>query len=141
MVSIECSPLGGGSPSSAMNYVKKIMILVSLNLTVGCSFHSTQWEGVKKLLAERASDAVPESKAYWWDMEHEGELHRLFPVAWEDRIVLTDGSRWMIVLHNSSILMVRDLLESTDFDQETVGQAEMEGNVRAITPSRERLNR
>ena len=47
-------------------------------------------------------------ETYWWDMEHEGQTHRLFPVAWNGQTVLTDAKRWMIVLQNSEITMIRD---------------------------------
>ena len=57
---------------------------------------------------ESTSNAARKSRAYWWDMEHEGESYRLFPVAWDGKTVLTDARRWMIVLQNSEITIIRD---------------------------------
>ena len=95
-----------------IDWSRNMMVALSLITVVGCSFHSAQWEGVKALWIKNTSGNQPTRETYWWSMTHEGESYRLFPVAWNDRTVLTDGNRWVITLKNSDILMIRDLLES-----------------------------
>ena len=84
------------------------MTVLILMPVAGCSFHSAQWESAKTLWAMRAPATQPGQETYWWDMEHEGQTYRLFPVAWNGKTVLTDAKHWMIVLQNSEITMIRD---------------------------------
>ena len=90
------------------NWTQKTVAALSLTLLVGCSFHSSQWESAKTLLAMWPSKTRAVGGTYWWDMVIEGQTYRLFPVAWKDKVVLTDVSRWMVVLQNGEIMMVRD---------------------------------
>ena len=94
-----------------LTFPQKIVALLKLLTLAGCSFHSSQWESAKALRALQGPKALTEREVRWWDMSHEGGTYRLFPVAWNDRIVLTDASRWMVVMRNSDILMVRDSLK------------------------------
>ena len=108
------------------------MTLLILMLVAGCSFHSAQWESAKALWAMRAPATQPGQETYWWDMEHEGQTYRLFPVAWNGRTVLTDSRRWMIVLQNSEITMIRDFQRSQQITFEdsvdaVIGTGEMGG--------------
>ena len=89
--------------------LKMIATALSVLIVSGCSFHSAQWESAKALWALTVSDMQPEQVTYWWDMKHKGEPYRLFPVAWDDKTVLTDGRRWIIVVQQNDILMIRDL--------------------------------
>lgn len=91
------------------NGLKAIATALSLLTVAGCSFHSAQWESAKAFWAIRASDRQLEQETYWWYMEHAGESYKLFPVAWDGKTVLTDAKRWMIVVQQSDILMIRDL--------------------------------
>ena len=59
-------------------------------------------------------------------MSYEGETYRLFPVSWRDKIVLTDASRWMVVLRNSDIVMIRDSLEGQQTSFEYPGKVRKE---------------
>lgn len=87
---------------------KAVMTLLILMPVAGCSFHSAQWESAKALWAMVAPATQPGHETYWWDMEHEGQTYKLFPVAWNGETVLTDAKRWMIVLKGSEITMIRD---------------------------------
>ena len=91
------------------NCLKMIATALSVLTVSGCSFHSAQWESAKALWALTVSDTQPEQVTYWWDMKHKGESYRLFPVVWDDKTVLTDGRRWIIVVQQSDIFMIRDL--------------------------------
>ena len=88
------------------------MTLLILMPVAGCSFHSAQWESAKALWAMIAPATQPGHETYWWDMEHEGQTYKLFPVAWNGKTVLTDAKRWMIVLQNSEITMIRDFAKN-----------------------------
>ena len=92
-----------------MSSLKAVMTLLILMSVAGCSFHSAQWESAKALWAMRAPAMQSGQETYWWDMEHEGQTYRLFPVSWNGKTVLTDAKHWMIVLQNSEITMIRDL--------------------------------
>ena len=92
--------------------LKAVMTLLILMSVAGCSFHSAQWESAKALWAMRAPATQPGQETYWWDMEYEGETYRLFPVAWDGKTVLTDVKRWMIVLQNTEITMIRDFQQN-----------------------------
>ena len=109
------------------------MTVLILILVAGCSFHSAQWESAKALWAMRAPATQPGQETYWWDMEHEGQTYRLFPVAWNGKTVLTDAKRWMIVLQNSEITMIRDFQKNQQITFEDsvdplVGAREMDGD-------------
>ena len=93
-----------------MSCLKRIVAAASLLTISGCSFHSAQWETAKLLWIENFSRKPAGSETFWWGVEYEGESFRLFPVAWKDKIVLTDASRWMIVLQNNDISLIRDVL-------------------------------
>lgn len=115
------------------NSLKAVMTLLILMLVAGCSFHSAQWESAKALWAMRAPATQPGQETYWWDMEHGGETFRLFPVAWHGKTVLTDAKRWMIVLQNSKITMIRDLQKNQQITFEhsidtVIGTGETGGN-------------
>ena len=99
-----------------MNCAQKVVALFILSILAGCSFHSSQWESAKALWALRDSETLTDKETYWWDMSYEGETYRLFPVSWNDKFVLTDANRWMVVLRTSDIVVIRDLLE----DQQTL---------------------
>ena len=111
-----------------MPFALKMLALCSLSILAGCSFHSSQWEGIKAVWDMRSSKARAESEAYWWEIEHGGEFSRLFPIAWKDRIVLTDSRRWMVVLLQNDILLIRDFLlnEQVSFSASVGAQ---EGNI------------
>ena len=96
----------------------KLVTAASLTMIVGCSFHSAQLEGVKALWSMKFSGETSSSEIYWWDMEYKGESHRLFPIVWRNNTVLTDASRWMIVVRNSDILMIRDAVLNTQIEFE-----------------------
>ena len=113
--------------------LKAVMTLLILMLVAGCSFHSAQWESAKALWAMRAPATQPGQETYWWDIEHEGQSHRLFPVAWNGKTVLTDAKHWMIVLQNSEITMIRDLRKNQQITFEdsvdtVIGMGETGGN-------------
>ena len=95
-----------------LNFPRKIVALFSLLTLAGCSFHSSQWESARALWALRDSKTLSDKETHWWDLTHEGRTYRLFPVTWNDKIVLMDSSRWMVVLRKSDILMVRDSLKN-----------------------------
>ena len=109
-----------------MNCAQKVVALFSLSILAGCSFHSSQWESAKALWALRNSETLIDKESYWWDMSYEGETYRLFPVSWNDKIVLTDASRWMVVLRNSDIVMIRDSLEGQQTSFEYQGKVRKE---------------
>ena len=98
-----------GLRQTLISSLKAVMTLLILMSVAGCSFHSAQWESAKALWAMRAPAMQSGQETYWWDMEHEGQTYRLFPVSWNDKTVLTDAKRWMIVLQNSKITIIRDL--------------------------------
>ena len=98
-----------GLCQTLISSLKAVVTLLILMSVAGCSFHSAQWESAKALWAMRAPATQPGQETYWWDMEHGGATYRLFPVAWHGKTVLTDAKRWMIVLQNSEITMIRDL--------------------------------
>ena len=113
--------------------LKALVRVLILILVAGCSFHSAQWESVKALWAMQTPALQPGNGTYWWDMEHGGEIYRLFPVAWDGKTVLTDGNRWMIVVQNSEITMVRDFQNNRQFTLEdlvdpVVGAGEIGGD-------------
>ena len=101
-----------------INRLTSVMLLLALIPVSGCSFHSAQWESAKALWAMRAPATQPGHQTYWWNMEHEGQTYRLFPIAWNGRTVLTDSRRWMIVLQNSEITMIRDFQKSQQISLE-----------------------
>ena len=116
-----------------MNRLKNMVTLLILITVAGCSFHSAQWESAKALWAMRATATQQENETYWWDMEHEEISYRLFPVAWDGKTVLTDASRWMVVLHNGEIMMIRDFKKNQQITfEDSVGAIieadEMSGN-------------
>ena len=98
--------------SLTFNLAGKLAVVLSLMMIAGCSFHSAQWEGAKALVALMTSEGSDPNNIYWWNMEFESETYRLFPVAWKDSIVLTDASRWMVVVRNSKVVTIRDLVIS-----------------------------
>ena len=113
--------------------LKAVMTLLILMSVAGCSFHSAQWESAKALWAMRAPATQPGQETYWWDMEHEGQTYRLFPVASNGKTVLTDAKHWMIVLQNSEITMIRDFRKNHQITFETlvdtvIGTGEIDGD-------------
>ena len=102
---------------------KAVMTLLILMPVAGCSFHSAQWESAKALLAMIAPATQSGHETYWWDMEHEGQTYRLFPVASNGKTVLTDARRWMIVLQGSEITLIRDFAENQQITFEDSGDA------------------
>ena len=112
-----------GLRSPAMNSLRNVMTLLILMPFAGCSFHSAQWESAKALWTMGATATQSENETYWWEMEHEGESYRLFPVAWDGKTVLTDASRWLIVLQNSEITMIRDFQKNLQITLEDSGDA------------------
>ena len=95
-----------------MNTLKNVVTVLVITLVAGCSFHSAQWESAKALWATKASATQQGNETFWWDMKYEGETYRLFPVAWNGKSVLMDARRWIIVLQNNEITMIRDLFKN-----------------------------
>ena len=118
-------PVGLLSP--VINSLKNMITLLILIPMAGCSFHSAQWESAKALWATRAPATQPGQETYWWDMVHEGQTYRLFPVAWNGKTVLTDAKRWMIVLQNSEVMMIRDFVKSQQLVLEVSADAAVGG--------------
>ena len=112
-----------GLRPTLINSFKAVMTLLILMSVAGCSFHSAQWESAKALWAMVAPATQPGHETYWWDMEHEGQTYKLFPVAWNGETVLTDARRWMIVLQGSEITLIRDFGENQQITFEDSGDA------------------
>ena len=91
------------------------LIIVSVFAALsGCSFHSTQWEGAKRLWAAKFSEAEQGKTSYWWRLEHADEFYTLFPVDWQGDSILTDGRRWIFVIRGGNVEVVRDLQLGTE---------------------------
>ena len=86
-----------------------LMLVGSLSLVSGCSFHSGQWEGAKALWGTAFSRSPESQSIYWWDLYYRGEIYRLFPLEWDGQSVLTDGHRWILVLDRAEFRLLRDL--------------------------------
>ena len=95
--------------SLMLHRLPMLMLVGSLSLVSGCSFHSSQWEGAKALWGQAFPKFSESQSIYWWDLYYKGEIYRLFPLEWNGQSVLTDGNRWILVLDGAEFRLLRDL--------------------------------
>ncbi len=62
------------------------------------------------------NDAETGKEAFWWDFNYAGSTYRLFPLNWKGSTALTDGKRWIVVLQENRIQLVRDLVARRDLE-------------------------
>ena len=105
---------------AVMHSLKKMMIVLIL-IPVGCSFHSSAVGECQSVMGDESSSGTTRNETYWWDMEHEGKPIDFSLLPGDGKTVLTDASRWMIVLQNSEITIIRDFQK---IKQITLGSVE-----------------
>ena len=94
----------------------RVVTLVASALIASCSFQSRQLDFVKSTWQDRFSkaDARKSEEVFWWDFNYAGNTYRLFPLSWKGSTALTDGKRWIVVLQENRIQLVRDLVARRD---------------------------
>jgi hypothetical protein len=94
----------------------RVVTLVATALIASCTFQSRQLDFVTSTWQDRFSkaNAGTSEEVFWWDFNYADNTYRLFPVNWKGSTALTDGKRWIVVLQEDRIQLVRDLVARRD---------------------------
>jgi len=94
----------------------RVVTLVATALIASCTFQSRQLDFVTSTWQDRFSktNAGTSEEVFWWDFNYASNTYRLFPVNWKGSTALTDGKRWIVVLQENRIQLVRDLVARRD---------------------------
>ena len=94
----------------------RVVTLVATALIASCTFQSRQLDFVTSTWQDRFSkaNAGTSEEVFWWDFNYADNTYRLFPVNWKGSTALTDGKRWIVVLQENRIKLVRDLVARRD---------------------------
>ena len=81
-----------------------------------CSFQSRQLDFLRSTWQDRFSKTSAETseEVFWWDFIYADTSYRLFPLNLKGSTALTDGKRWIVVLRESKIELIRDLVARRD---------------------------
>ena len=94
----------------------RVVPLVATALIASCTFQSRQLDFVTSTWQDRFSkaNAGTSEEVFWWDFNYADNTYRLFPLIWKGSTALTDGKRWIVVLQENRIQLVRDLVARRD---------------------------